>query len=93
MNYSVVDWTPTSSSWYTTQYKGTPVVLPKTFPEPTKVIFNPPATIVFWKDGTKTVVKCMEGKEFNKWDGLAMAICKKYYGSNFKKEFRKWCGR
>ena len=24
------------------------------------VIFNPPATIVFWKDGTKTIVKCGE---------------------------------
>ena len=23
-----------------------------------KIIFNPPATIVFWEDGTKTVVKC-----------------------------------
>lgn len=26
--------------------------------EPEKVIFNYPATIVFWNDGTKTVVKC-----------------------------------
>ena len=25
-----------------------------------KVIFNPPATIVFWEDGSKTVVKCRE---------------------------------
>lgn len=25
-----------------------------------KVIYNPPATIVFWNDGTKTVVKCQE---------------------------------
>ena len=24
------------------------------------VIFNPPATIVFWEDGSKTVVKCQE---------------------------------
>lgn len=25
-----------------------------------RVIFNTPATIVFWNDGTKTVVKCQE---------------------------------
>lgn len=57
------------------------------------VIFNDPATIVFWDDGTKTVVKCMEGKEFNTWDGLAMAICKKLFGKKFKKTFRTWCGK
>ena len=26
----------------------------------TKVIFADPATIIFWSDGTKTVVKCEE---------------------------------
>ena len=30
----------------------------------TNVIFNNPATIVFWSDGTKTVVKCDERDEF-----------------------------
>ena len=29
-------------------------------PRVTKVIFNGPATIVFWDDGEKTVVKCSE---------------------------------
>lgn len=62
-------------------------------PEIKNVIFNGPATIVFWSDGTKTVVKCMEGKEFNTWDGLAMAICKKLFGKSFKRTFRKWCGK
>lgn len=62
-------------------------------PEIKNVIFNDPATIVFWSDGTKTVVKCMEGKEFNTWDGLAMAICKKLFGKKFKKTFRTWCGK
>ena len=62
-------------------------------PEIKNVIFNDPATIVFWSDGTKTVVKCMEGKEFNTWDGLAMAICKKLFGKQFKKTFRTWCGK
>lgn len=41
-----------------------------TLPEIKKVIFNPPATIVFWLDGTKTVVKCKEGEEFSEWAEL-----------------------
>lgn len=43
-----------------------------------KVIFNDPATIVFWKDGTKTVVKRQEGAKFDPEKGLAMAICRHY---------------
>lgn len=43
-----------------------------------KVIFNDPATIVFWKDGTKTVVKSQEGAEFDPEKGLAMAISRHY---------------
>ena len=31
-------------------------------PEIKDVIFNEPATIIIWKDGTKTVVKCQEGE-------------------------------
>lgn len=48
--------------------------------EPEKVIFNPPATIVFWSDGTKTVVKASNGDIFNEETGLAMALAKKVYG-------------
>lgn len=42
-----------------------------------KVIFNPPATIVFWKDDTKTVVKA-QGEVFDPEKGLAMAISRHY---------------
>ena len=42
-----------------------------------KVIFNDPATIVFWNDGSKTVVKCQEGDIFDPEKGLAMAISMK----------------
>lgn len=52
-----------------------------------KVIFNGPATIVIWLDGTKTVVKCAEGDGYSKFSGLAIAICKHMYGMNFKKIF------
>ena len=51
-----------------------------------KVIFNKPATIVFWTDGTKTVVKCGDGDMWDEEKGLAMAICKKLIGL---KEFYK----
>ena len=53
-------------------------------PEITRVIFNDPATIVFWSDGTKTVVKCDERDEFDPEKGLAMAIAKKSLGNNYK---------
>ena len=56
-----------------------------------KVIFNGPATIVIWEDGSKTVVKCMEGDTFNYEAGLALCISKKYLGKDFHKTFRKWC--
>lgn len=57
------------------------------------VIFNDPATIVFWNDGTKTVVKAQNGEAFDPEKGLAMAICKKMIGKNtgrYYKIFKKW---
>ena len=57
-----------------------------------KVVFNDPATIVIWKDQTKTVVKCQEGDEFDPEKGLAMAIAKKALGnkSNFNNTIKRW---
>ena len=52
-----------------------------------KVIFNGPATIVIWEDGAKTVVKCAEGDTNSKFAGLAIAICKHMYGTDFKRIF------
>lgn len=65
-----------------------------------KVIFSDPATIVIWEDDTKTIVKAGKndkGKQ-EKYDpekGLAMAICKKLYGtnasgSNYYDVLKKW---
>lgn len=56
-----------------------------------KVVFNPPATIVFWLDGTKTVVKCKEDEEFSEWAGIALCLAKKLYGTNFHKIFKAHC--
>ena len=50
-------------------------------PDVERIIFNPPATIVFWADGTKTVVKCIEGEKFEKYAGFAAACMKKMFGS------------
>ena len=54
------------------------------------VIFNDPATIVFWADGTKTIAKCSEDDIFDPEKGLAMAICKRALGDKFRKTFSKW---
>lgn len=61
-------------------------------PEIKKVHFNPPATVVLWADGTKTVVKTQEGEDFDPEKGLAMAIAKKAMGNqgNYYNEIKKW---
>lgn len=57
-----------------------------------RVIYSDPATIVFWKDGTKTVVKCQKGDTYNPETGLAMCIIKKVCGNkaNYNNIFTKW---
>lgn len=61
-------------------------------PEIKNVIFNEPATIIIWKDGTKTVVKCQEGEGYDPEKGMAMAISKKALGNmgNYCEVFKKW---
>ena len=56
-----------------------------------KVIFNNPATIVFWSDGSKTVVKA-HNNDYDPEKGLAMAIAKKALGNegNYYNVFKKW---
>ena len=56
-----------------------------------RVIFNEPATVVFWKDGTKTVVKA-DGEDYDPEKGLAMAISKKALGngSNYYEVFKEY---
>ena len=51
------------------------------FPDIKDVIFNNPATIVFWADGSKTVVKCQDDDIYDPEKGLAMAISKKALGN------------
>jgi hypothetical protein len=60
------------------------------------VIFNPPATIVFWSDDTKTVVKA-DDETYDPEKGIAMAISRKMIGDNkreyynvFRHYLKKW---
>lgn len=57
-----------------------------------KVIFNDPATIVIWGDGSKTAVKAQKGEKYDKEKGLALCYMKKILGnkSNFNNVFREW---
>lgn len=56
-----------------------------------KVIFNNPATIVFWADGTKTVVKA-KNEDFDPEKGLALAIAKKALGNkgSYFNKIKRW---
>ena len=60
--------------------------------EITNVVFNDPATIVFWSDGTKIVVKCGEDDVYDPEKGMAMAIAKRALGNqgNYYEVFKEW---
>lgn len=60
-------------------------------PEIKDVIYHDPAVIVFWTDGTKTVVKAQE-EAFDPEKGLVMAFAKKVLGNkgNYYNLFKKW---
>lgn len=58
-------------------------------PIPVKALFNSPATIVFWADGTKTVVKCMKHDLYDKEKGFILCVLKKAFGDkSYKKIFK-----
>lgn len=50
-----------------------------------KVIFNPPATIVYWEDGEKTVVRCDKDDTYNREMGIALCIAKKALNNSSRK--------
>ena len=64
------------------------IMVLESFPKIEQVIFNNPATIIKWTDGTKTVVKV--NPEYDRFDpekGLALAIAKKFIGDNKSKYY------
>ena len=48
---------------------------------PEKIIYSGNRTIVMWSDGTKTIVKCGEGQEFDEYMGFIAAYAKKMFNS------------
>lgn len=48
---------------------------------PEKIIYSGNRTIVMWNDGTKTIVKCGEGQEFDEYTGFIAAYAKKMFNS------------
>lgn len=58
------------------------------------VIFNDPATIVFWSDGTKTVCTCSEQDTYDPEKGLALCVMKRMLYNNkghiFNNAREKW---
>jgi hypothetical protein len=62
-------------------------------PKPKKIILNDPATIIFWSDGTKTVVKKnSKDRKFDPEKGIALCYMKKALGNkgNYNNVFRDW---
>lgn len=59
-------------------------------PEVREIRYNGPATIVFWEDNTKTVVKMQPDEEYYDPDkAFAMAVCKKLFGNKFNRYLTK----
>lgn len=55
------------------------------------VIFNPPATIVFWEDGIKTVVKCSKDDTYDPERGFELAFLKRVLGGGaLRRLVRDW---
>ena len=58
-----------------------------------QVIYNDPATIVTFKDGTKVCVKASKGDTFNKETGLVYAIVKRLYANDVDEKTGYLCSR
>ena len=52
--------------------------------KPERVIFSGPKTIVFWLDGTKTIVSLMDGEEHDEYAAFCAAVVKKMFGQTHK---------
>lgn len=51
-------------------------------PKIERIIFSKPATIVFWEDGTKTIVK-QHGEDYDEEKAVFAAITKKALGNKY----------
>lgn len=60
-----------------------------------RAIFSPPAIIVYWSDGTKTVVKCDPDDIYSKEAGVALCFMKKALGNkgNYNQVLKRLTGQ
>lgn len=59
-------------------------------PEIKEIRYSGPATIIFWEDGTKTVVKqAIDESCYDEEKAFAMAVCKKLFGNSFRKHLNQ----
>ena len=59
-------------------------------PQIREVIFHPPATVINWTDGIKTVVKCRADDKFDREKGLALCVMKRMLGDQFHKALKQY---
>jgi hypothetical protein len=80
--------TSNGGTWYACwdSNKGGHFITEKDF-IPTKIIYNCPATICYFPDGEKEVVKCASDEEYIKEVGVMACIMKKLFKS--RNEFKK----
>ena len=57
-----------------------------------RVIFNYPATIILWDDGTKSVVKCQREDVYDTEKGIMACMLKRFMGNDntFNKVLNRW---
>lgn len=61
-------------------------------PEIKDVMFNPPATIVWFEDGSKTTAVAGHGDKYDKEVGLSVCMLKRVLGNQRYREIMdKWC--
>lgn len=77
-----------ASEWASSSYRSETFNISSSIKD---VLYKDPATIIFWKDGTKSVVVC-DGEEYDPEKGFAMAACKKAFGNegNYYNTFKMW---
>ena len=51
---------------------------------PERIVYSGPKTIVFWPDGTKTILSRMDGQEHDEYYAFCAAVVKKMFGSTPK---------
>lgn len=61
-------------------------------PKISRVIFNYPATIILWDDGTKSVVKCQREDVYDTEKGIMACMLKRFMGNDntFNKVLNRW---